>query len=132
MIPKLGDQVTLDPWYKDRMRDALTDDIDEVFGASLKVVHVVEDGLWLSVTVSAPRIHTFRVTKKTGNWYDGDLLPALFMPTTEALAKAAIASSELKVRNTDPEDQTCVKCGDALIDPVPGVPIFRHCSVCEP
>jgi hypothetical protein len=138
MLPKPGDQVTLDPWYEDQMRDAMaeTNDTfaDGVFGVPLKVVHTVVDGPWLVVTVSDPRIRTFYIDKETGRWHAGDqlLAPPLFMPAIEYLAKVAMASSELKVRNTDPEAQTCTKCGDALKDPVPGVPIFRHCPMCDP
>jgi len=139
MIPKPGDQVTLDPWYEDQMRNAMaeTDDIftDGIFGVPLKVIHTVVDGPWLVVTVSEPRIRTFHIAKANGRWHaTSDRLeaPPLFMPAVESLAKTAMAVSDLKIRNTDPEAQTCAKCGGALKDPVPGVPIFRHCPVCEP
>lgn len=139
MIPKPGDRVTLDPWYENMMRDetAETDDAftDGIFGVPLKVVHTVVDGPWLVVTVSEPRIRTFHIDKGNGCWHvvsDSTEAPALFMPTIDALARTASATAELKIRNTDPEAQTCAKCGGELKDPVPGMPIFRHCPTCEP
>jgi hypothetical protein len=131
MIPKPGDFVTLDPWYEGRMLD---EEADQFFGVPLKVVHVAADGPWLSVTVSEPRICTFYIAKKDGSWAEGlvEEGPALFMPAIDALAGAAMATSKLKVCDTDPEAQTCAKCGEGLNDPMPGVPIFRHCPVCEP
>jgi len=139
MIPKPGDRVTLDSWYEDPMRNAMaeTDDIftDGIFGVPLKVIHTVVDGPWLVVTVSAPRIRTFHIAKANGRWHatlDHLGAPPLFMPVVESLVKDALSVSKLKCRNTDPEALTCAKCGWVLKDPVPGMPIYRHCPVCEP
>jgi hypothetical protein len=38
----------------------------------------------------------------------------------------------LKQANTHPDAKVCADCGTILKDPLPGVPLYKHCPKCEP
>lgn len=60
----------------------------------------------------------------------GQDLPPL-QPFFGTSAPQALATDELKRRNTDPATAICAQCGGALSDPGFG-PAYKHCPICEP
>jgi hypothetical protein len=142
MIPKPGDTVVIDPWYWESLFESEdpADLADGILDSTLKVVHV---GEWspelLAVTVQGPHLHTFFIDRKTGGGAcAGDHVapPSFFMVSLDTLVAERLSppmsDTDLERLNSDPAAIECAKCGTTLSNPIPELPILKHCPQCQP